>query len=551
MVFQYRRKWSIINLTAVCISILFHQSNSFSIPVVRTINCPICREQTIPPISKIILLRSNTVCLHSKNFDDEFSLIETPETILNGISPNLKQSRNDGKNVEEADGKKAVYTLFILTCFIASLAALDRVAMSIAILPISKEFGLSDSVKGQISSVFSIGYGLGAIPSGLLVAVFRPRYIMAVGVAFWSFATIATPLTANLIQSDALWPTAAVATVATNIAPLLSIRAVMGLAESVVLPSIQRIISVWVDPEKKSLAIATVFGAFNSGTMLAYLISPGLLEEFGWRNMFYLYGAAGLILLVPWVLFTQDSPYTPNSLDSSILPAAINDDEHAEDGDFWEKLADLRTNTPWKEMYKSPAILAMTAAHAANNWGLYNSLAWTPTFYSEQYGLNVRESAILSITPSIAGALGGVLAGFTADRLLSEGGWDRTTVRKIFQGISLLGSAACLLTLSNHIPEKASTAQALLTAAVGLQAFNAAGYGAANQEKAGEKWSGLLYSLTSLPGVAFGTLGVYATGRLLDLTGQDWSIVYGLTASINIVGVIPFLIWFDGKKEFD
>jgi ACS family sodium-dependent inorganic phosphate cotransporter len=65
----------------------------------------------------------------------------------------------------------------------------------------------------------------------------------------------------------------------------------------------------------------------------------------------------------------------------------------------------------------------MTLAHASNNWGLYNNLAWTPTFYAEQYGLNVKESALLSVLPSVAGAVGGLLAGSTADafvRFLEE-----------------------------------------------------------------------------------------------------------------------------------
>jgi hypothetical protein len=41
----------------------------------------------------------------------------------------------------------------------------------------------------------------------------------------------------------------------------------------------------------------------------------------------------------------------------------------------------------------------MFLAHAANNWGLYNNLSWTPTFYAEQYGLNVQESAFCWLFP--------------------------------------------------------------------------------------------------------------------------------------------------------
>ena len=62
----------------------------------------------------------------------------------------------------------------------------------------------------------------------------------------------------------------------------------------------------------------------------------------------------------------------------------------------------------------------MFLAHAANNWGLYNNLSWTPTFYAEQYGLNVKESALLLVVPSIVGAAGGFSAGIIADNVIQN-----------------------------------------------------------------------------------------------------------------------------------
>ena len=84
-----------------------------------------------------------------------------------------------------------------------------------------------------------------------------------------------------------------------------------------------------------------------------------------------------------------------------------------------------------------------------------------------------------------------------------------------------------------------------------MLAFNAAGYLAANQEKAGEKWAGLLYSVTSLPAVMVGTFGVYVTGQILDMTHQDWSAVFALNAAINLLGATAFVALYDSKREFD
>jgi MFS family permease len=194
-------------------------------------------------------------------------------------------------------------------------------------------------------------------------------------------------------------------------------------------------------------------------------------------------------------------------------------------------------------------------AHAANNWGLYNNLSWTPTFYSEQYGLNVKESAILLVVPSVAGAVGGLSAGSIADNIIEnmkvKNDEAVTQVRRIFQGLALFGPAVCLSTLAWNIPEQPYIAQGLFSAAVAMQAFNAAGYGAANQEKAGPLYTGLLYSITSLPSVVIGTAGTYVTGVLLDATDQNWSYVFALNAVIYIIGAASFVALYDSKREFD
>ena len=159
----------------------------------------------------------------------------------------------------------------------------------------------------------------------------------------------------------------------------------------------------------------------------------------------------------------------------------------------------------------------------------------------------------MSVLPSIAGAAGGLFAGSSADFIIEKVGGginERTIVRKVFQSVALLGPALCLLALANEMPSAPFAAQLLLTGAIGMQAFNCAGYGAATQEKA-SKWSGLLYSVTSLPGVIFGSVGVALTGDILDNTAQDWSTVFRFVALVDAVGALAFISLYNSDREFD
>jgi len=437
-------------------------------------------------------------------------------------------------------------TMMILIFIVGSLCSLDRVAMSVALVPMSQEMAISDTVKGSISSFFSVGYGLGILPAGLLLSKLSPRMIMAVGICLWSAGTIMTPYSVGT----------------GNMSLLLGARTLVGASESVVIPSVQRLLSNWIAPEKKSFAVAIVFCGFQFGTILAYSLSPQVIDYFAdWRAVFYLYGGAGLLFLVPWLALAKDSPVSAIEIKTTESNKDMIIDDVAEGSSSvsirknFANVKQIILSAPWKDFKESRAVWAMFFAHAANNWGLYNNLSWTPTFYSEQYGLNVKESAFLLVVPSVAGAIGGLTSGKIADSVIQNlenvTDDDITRVRRLFQGFALLGPAVCLSILASNIPEEPWVAQTLFAAAVGMQSFNAAGYGAANQEKAGAQWTGLLYSITSLPSVIVGTFGVYLTGKILDATGQNWSYIFGLNAFIYVIGGIVFVNLYDARKEFD
>ncbi|EED89633.1 predicted protein, partial [Thalassiosira pseudonana CCMP1335] len=435
----------------------------------------------------------------------------------------------------------------LILCFVVTLlSALDRVAMSIAILPLSSEFSYSETIKGQISSAVSYGYGLAILPIGLAVSVVSSRLLMSIGVLLWSIATLGTPLAAELSSNGGVGDESTM-----FILPLLAVRAIMGAAEAVVLPTMQRILSTWVPPERKAGTFATILAGFQFGTVSAYLVSPLVMDAMsgidggsddsaGWRGLFYVYGLAGLLWLVPWSVIAKDAPTTVANADceETLITAQSTKDD----------VKSLLQSAPWNAFFTSRGVWAMTLAHAGKNWLLYNLLAWTPTFYSEQYGLNVKESALFSVLPSVCGMIGGLTAGNLADYVLK-----RTQVRKLIQGTALLGPAACL-TLLSDLPENAATAQLLLGGAVGLQSFDVAGFGAATQDKAGKRWAGLLYSLTSLPGVLIGSVSVSVTGQILDAmsdTDGGWSTVFQLNAAICVAGALCFLLLYDSKREFE
>ncbi|GAX16769.1 MFS transporter, ACS family, solute carrier family 17 (sodium-dependent inorganic phosphate cotransporter), other [Fistulifera solaris] len=431
---------------------------------------------------------------------------------------------------KEDENKK--YIMLALLWITAFLASLDRVAMSVAFLPMSAEFLYSSTIKGTIASFFSVGYGLLILPAGLFVGNVSPKWAMMLGIAVWSIATLATPLVAG-----------------TALSTLMIARALVGAGESIVLPSTQRFLTVWTLPEEKSRALSFVFSGFACGKIMAYIISPYILEAFGWRSLFYVYGLVGTALLIPWWLLGRDEPPSQST-------ALTTTEKEEVSASPFEQAMTICRDAPWKGMLQSKGVWAMTLAHCSRNWGLYNWLSWMPTFYSQQYSIGVKDSAWLSVLPGLAGIVGGIAAGIAADWTVQNmqdpsNDDEKTKIRNIFQSLGLLGPAAVMASMAWHIPEEAWLAQAGLAGVFGLQSFNAGGFEAASQEKAGPRWAGFLYSMTTLPGVLVGTFGVWVTGVLLDATNQDWGMIFAINALVNVLGAVAFVSLYESRKEFE
>lgn len=73
---------------------------------------------------------------------------------------------------------------------------------------------------------------------------------------------------------------------------------------------------------------------------------------------------------------------------------------------------------------------------------------WIPSYYNQNYGIDVKESATLSIFPWCCAIVATMMAGLVADALNSSEVLPLTQVRKVMQGIGSFGPAGCLFYLA-------------------------------------------------------------------------------------------------------
>jgi len=86
------------------------------------------------------------------------------------------------------------YLVVLGTFLLSVLLYVDRVCISTAKGPITKELGLTDTQFGWVMSAFAIGYALFQTPSGMLADRIGDRRILAAIVTVWSLFTGLTAL---------------------------------------------------------------------------------------------------------------------------------------------------------------------------------------------------------------------------------------------------------------------------------------------------------------------------------------------------------------------
>ena len=406
--------------------------------------------------------------------------------------------------VETETFTRAGIPILVLCCAIGAVCALDRVVLSIAILPMSAEMGYSDSTKGLIASAFSWGYALGLLPAGTLSAISSPKAVLGGGLVVWSLAQAATPMAA-----------------ASSLPALLAARAAMGVGEAAAIPCIQSIAANFVPARYRSQFCGVLTASLSLGTISAYTISPLLIDEYGWPSSFITYGGVGCVLAIAWLALGQSSPAEADEC----VPDACDPGFESEPASPWERVAEV----PWQDVVSSRAVWALTAAHSAANFYNYFALAWLPTYFSYQFSLSTKESSAASLLPFVAGAVGGLSAGFACDTLVNRTGIPLTRARKLTQTVAFVGPAVTLSALAvlgsgtAGMQLDRDTAEALFIIGVGCQAWSAGGWGCCTQDIS-KRYASLIYGATSVFAVLTGASGQYFTGWLLEQTGRDFTL---------------------------
>lgn len=409
--------------------------------------------------------------------------------------------------------------VIVLLCFAAFLLCnMDRVNMSIAILPMSKEFNWNSTTVGLIQSSFFWGYLLTQIAGGIWADRVGGKLVLGFGVVWWSIATVLTPIAARI-----------------GLPCLLVMRAFMGIGEGVAMPAMNNLISKWIPVSERSRALSLVYSGMYLGSVTGLAFSPVLIHKFGWPSVFYSFGSLGSIWFALWLAKAQSSPAEDPELSAKEKRFIL-------EGSLSKKPV---TVIPWKLILSKAPVWALIISHFCHNWGTFILLTWMPTYYNQVLKFNLMESGLFCVLPWLTMAVFANIGGWIADTLVSRG-LSVTSVRKIMQTIGFLGPAFFLSLLSRvRTPALAVLCMAL---SQGSDAFSQSGL-YSNHQDIGPRYSGVLLGLSNTAGVLAGVFGTAATGFILQR--GSWDDVFKVAIALYIIGTLVWNFFATGEKILD
>ncbi|MCZ6618699.1 MAG: ACS family MFS transporter [Gammaproteobacteria bacterium] len=420
----------------------------------------------------------------------------------------------------ERVGWQRRYTLVGL-CFCATFVCyIDRVNISVAIIPMAEEFGWNVEMQGTVLSFFFIGYLLTQVIGGWLADRFGGKVVLAVGLLLWSLFTILTP-------PAAVW----------GLGALLVVRIAMGMGEAVTFPSIYSLYSRWMPVQERARAMAFNNSGIPLGTVFALLVTPIIVAKFGWEWAFYLFGGVGLLWYLFWQAKTTSTPQQHAAISTGELEYIEANVVRSPEG---------RPHPPIREFLKHMPVWAIIVAHFCNNWSLYVLLSWLPTFVNKGLGVDFAAVGLVTMIPHIASFVFLNVAGNITDRL-TRSGMDLGKIRKLMQTIGFGGISIALMLVG----EVESAAMAIGIMAVGnaVGAFVTGGF-AINHMDIAPRSSGTLMGITNTAGTIPGIIGVYVSGRILEATGS-WALVFQVAAGVTLFGLVFYLMFSSSKQIFD
>jgi predicted MFS family arabinose efflux permease len=297
-------------------------------------------------------------------------------------------------NQQNLAAPRHVWYALIVLFLINTVNFFDRLIIGAVGEPIRREFELSDTSLGLLSTAFTLLYAFVGIPLGRMADRYSRKKILSAGVFAWSFLTAASGFAQNFWQ-------------------IFALRLGVGVGEASCAPAATSLISDMFPAEKRAKAMSIFMLGLPIGIALSFAVSGTVAQAYGWRAAFLVAGVPGLLLAVA-ALFIRE----PERGASETIPSPAVE------------------GSPYLSILRSPTMRWLILSGALHNFSLYALSSFMTPYLMRHHELGIRDANLIAMAVNgiftLPGLLLGGFLGDAAKRWRKGGGLLVVAVATLF-----------------------------------------------------------------------------------------------------------------------
>ena len=281
--------------------------------------------------------------------------------------------------------------------------SVDRMTVSSAIGLIAGEFGLGKAESGILLSSFFFGFIVFLFISGIIADKLSGKPVLILGLMMFSLATLLTGVAGSMTS-------------------LIFYRVMTGVGEGIFWPAASLEVANVTSEKQRTTVMSLYWMGYPIGGFLGTWMGAMLGPIFGWRVVFYVAGAMGMLVALLYLVLVKNDR----------KPAELIARQAAE-------------KVPLRTLFRHAPVLLMAAFYFVLLAGWWSVLLWAPSYLMQVKNLSIGTAGTIASLLGITGALGGFVLG----RYCDKGDFNRRrTILMTITFISGLVMAAMAFNLS-------------------------------------------------------------------------------------------------------
>src|SRR5581483_9474808 len=298
------------------------------------------------------------------------------------------------------------WQIALLVSAAIAISYLDRQTLPVAIAAIQREIPINNTQFSQLQAAFLLAYAVMYAGGGKLIDVLGTRRGFLWIMLFWSLACASHGLAAGFGM-------------------LAASRFLLGMGEGGGFPAATKAVSEWFSARERS----TAMGLINAGTAVGAVVAPPaialVIRHLGWRWVFFLCGAAGLL----WTLWWLREYFAPAQ------HPRLTGRERGEIAEVFAATPQQKSEVSWLGLFAFPQVWGLVLGKFLSDAAWYFYLFWLPKYLYDARGFDTKQVGYFAWIPYAASGLGSLLGGWFSSRLLRRGN-SLNLSRKVALGAS-------------------------------------------------------------------------------------------------------------------